>query len=128
MTTTTAAASNGTTGTTASEATGQKDKPFGLAKVREAETYHNASILDNAVSEAERLSTAIHRAVSDAYFTDVRKDKTKDTGLTATQTAESPQIQAKAREVLNCLQAAEDYVQRLLVNTYRYDCCDESPF
>jgi hypothetical protein len=114
MTTTTTAASTDTT----AEATGQPDKPFGMAVVREAETYHDASLLHDAVFEAERLGTAIQHAISDAYFRDVRKTKTKDTGLTATQTAESPQTQAKAQELLNCLQAAQTYVQRLLVSTY----------
>ena len=40
MTTTTTAASNGSTDTTTAGATGQPEKPFGMAKVREAETYH----------------------------------------------------------------------------------------
>jgi hypothetical protein len=118
MTATTTAASTGSTDTTTAEATGQPDKPFGMAVIRDAETYHDASVLHDAVFEAERLGTAIQHAVSDAYFRDVRKTKTKDTGLTATQTAESPQMQAAAQELLNCLQAAQTYVQRLLVSTY----------
>jgi hypothetical protein len=118
MTTTTTAAGNGSTDTTTAEATGQPDKPFGMALVREAETYHDASVLHDAVFEANQLGTAIQHAVSDAYFRDVRKTKTKDTGLTATQTAESPPMQAKVQELLNCLQAAQTYVQRLLVSTY----------
>ena len=118
MTTTTTAASNSSTDTDAAEATDTPEKPFGMALVREAETYHDASVLHDAVFEANQLCTAIQHAVSDAYFRDVRKTKTKDTGLTATQTAESPQMQAKAQELLNCLQAAEMYVERLLVSTY----------
>jgi hypothetical protein len=127
MTTTTTTASNGSTDTDAAtaEVTGQPDKPFGMAVVREAETYHDASVLHDAVFEANQLCTAIQHAVSDAYFRDVRKTKNKDTGLTATQTAESPPMQAKVQELLNCLQAAQTYVQRLLVSTYEpYD----SPF
>ena len=119
MTTTTpTAASNGSTDTTTAEATGQKENPFGMAVVREAETYHDSTLLHEAVYEASQLCTAVRDAVSDAYFRDVRKTKSKDTSLTATQTAESPQMQAKVREVLNCLQAAENYVRRLLVSTY----------
>lgn len=122
MTTTTTAASNGSTDTdtAADEATGQPEKPFGMALVREAETYHDASVLHDAVFEANQLCTTIQHAISDAYFRDVRKtkSKSKDTGLTATQTAESPQMQAKVQELLNCLQAAEMYVERLLVSTY----------
>ena len=120
MTNATTAASNGSTDTDTAraEATGQEEKPFGMAVVREAETYHDASVLHDAVFEANQLCTAIQHAVSDAYFRDVRKTKSKDTGLTATQTAESPQMQAKVQDLLNCLQAAETYVQRLLVSTY----------
>ena len=117
MTTTTAAASNGSTDTTA-EATGQPDKPFGMAVVREAEAYHDASVLRDAVSEIDKLCTAIHRAVSDAYFQDIRKDQAEGTGLSAIQTAESPPVQAKIQETVNCLHAAGEYARRLLVSTY----------
>ena len=45
MTTTTNAAANGSTDTTsASEATDQPERVFGMAVVREAETYHTASV------------------------------------------------------------------------------------
>jgi hypothetical protein len=127
MSTTTTAASNGGTDITAeaSDAAGPKDKPFGMAVIREAETYHNATMLRDAVAEADDLARTIQQAVSDAHFRDIRTAKVKAPGLTATQTAESAQTQAKVQEVLNCLQAAQDYVNRLLVNTYHYD---ESPF
>ena len=46
-----------------------------MAEVREAETYHDASVLHDAVFEANQLCTAIHHAVSDAYFRDVREDQ-----------------------------------------------------
>jgi hypothetical protein len=114
MTTTT----NASTGTATAEAAGQPDKPFGMARVREAETYHNASVLDDAVSEAYRLVTALQHAISDAHFGDIGKAREKGTGLTATQTAESPPMQARVQEALNCLQAAQDYARRLLVSTY----------
>jgi len=116
--TTKTAASNGSTDTTTTEATGQEEKRTGMAKVREAETYHTASILHDAVFEAERLCTALQHAVSDAYFQDIRKDQEPSTGLTATQTAESPQMQAKLQDAVNCLHAAEEHARRLLVNTY----------
>jgi hypothetical protein len=125
--TTTTVASNGSTGTTDSDATGQKDRPFGMAVIRESETYHNASTLHDAVFEAEKLASAVQRAVSDARYRDVRKPTATDTGLNSTQTAESPQMQAKLREALNCLQSAQDYVNRLLVDTYTYDT-GGSPF
>jgi len=117
MTTTTTAASNGSTDTTTAEATGQPDKPFGMAKVRETETYHTFSVAHDALSEAERLCAEVYRAVTDAYFKDLRKNA-DGTGLTAVQTAESPQMQVKIREALNCLEAAQTHVRQLLVSTY----------
>ena len=39
-----------------------------MAQVREAETYHTASVMHDALSEADRLCAAIYRAVTDAYF------------------------------------------------------------
>ena len=122
MTTTTTAASNGSTDTTASDATtaeptGQKEKPFGMAKVRETETYHTFSVAHDALSEAERLCAEVYRAVTDAYFKDLRKNA-DGTGLTAVQTAESPPMQVKIRETLNCLEAAQTHVRQLLVDTY----------
>ena len=118
MTTTTSAASNGSTGTTASEATGQKEKPFGMAVIREAETYHTVSVVYDAVSEADKLCAAVHHAVTSAYFKEIRQDQADGTGLTATQTAESPQMQAKIREALNCLHTTESYLRQLLVSNY----------
>ena len=117
MTTTTAAASNGSTDTATAEATGQKEKPFGMAKVRETETYHTCSVAHDALSEAERLCAEVYRAVTDAYFKDLRKNA-DGTGLTAVQTAESPPMQVKIREALNCLEAAQTHVRQLLVSTY----------
>ena len=114
----TAAASNGGTDATTTEATGQKEKPFGMAVVREAETYHTFSVVHDAVSEADKLCAAVYHAVTGAYFKDIRKDQADGTGLTAVQTAESPPMQAKIREALNCLQAAQTYVRQLLVSTY----------
>ena len=117
-TTTTTAASNGGTDTTASEATGQKEKPFGMAVIREAETYHTASVVYDAVSEADKLCAAVHHAVTSAYFKEIRQDQADSTGLTATQTAESPPMQAKIREALNCLHTTESYLRQLLVSNY----------
>lgn len=112
MTTTTAtAASNGSTGTTT--ATGQPERITGMARVHETEIYHAASIMNAAMSEAERLCSMVYRAVSDAYFNDVRNNADSDS-RTATKTAESDEIQAQAKEALTCLQAAERYMRRLL--------------
>jgi isopropylmalate/homocitrate/citramalate synthase len=115
MTTTTQAAGNGSTTTAAATAvTSQPERITGMAQVREAETYHAASVLNQAVFEAERLCAAIYRAVSDAYLRDVRKTEADGDSSTATQTAESAEIQGKAKEALDCLCAAQRYVQRLL--------------
>ena len=95
-TTTTTAASTDSTDTTASEATGEKEKPFGMAVIREAETYHTASVMHDAVSEADKLCAAVYYAVTRAYHKDIRKDQADGTGLTGTQTAESPPVQARS--------------------------------
>jgi len=117
MTTTAEAAGNGSTttitATTASSGTGQPERISGMARVCEAETYHAASVMNEAVAEAERLCGAVYRAVTDAYFKDVRKNADGD-GRSATETADSPEIRGKAEEAMNCLQAAERYVRRLL--------------
>ena len=117
VTTTTTAASSDSTDTTA-EATGPKEKPFGMAVIREAETYHTASVVYDAVSEADKLCAAVHHAVTSAYFKEIRQDQPDGTALTATQTAESPQMQAKIREALNCLHTTESYLRQLLVSNY----------
>lgn len=111
MTTTTKAASNG--GTDTQTAAAQPERITGMARVYETQTYHAASIMNEAVSEAERLCGAVYRAVTDAYFKDIRKNADSD-GRTATETAESDEIQAQAKEALNCLQAAERYIRHLL--------------
>lgn len=117
MTTTAEAAGNGSTttitATTASSGTGQPERISGMARVCEAETYHAASVMNEAVAEAERLCGAVYHAVTDAYFKDVRKNADGD-GRNATETADSPEIRGKAEEAMNCLQAAERYVRRLL--------------
>jgi glycine cleavage system pyridoxal-binding protein P len=114
MSTTAKAASNGSTDQAAAAVTtGQPERITGMAQVREAETYHAASVLNEAACEAERLCTAVYRAVTDAYFKDVRHNADSD-GRTATETAESPEIRGKAEEALNCLHAAECYLRRLL--------------
>ena len=117
MTTTVEAASNGSTITDqATVATGQPERITGMAQVREAEAYQAASVMNLAMSEAERLCGEVYRAVSDAYFKDVRKNADSD-GRTAVQTAESPEIRGKATEALNCLHVAEQYVRRLLAGS-----------
>jgi hypothetical protein len=116
MTTTDQTAGNGSTTTTAtaSTGTGQSERPTGMAKVREAEAYHAACVMNEAVSQAERLCTTICRAVTDAYFKDIRSNDTGVGGMTAAETAESPEIRDQAQEAMTCLQAAEQYVRRLL--------------
>jgi hypothetical protein len=114
MTTTAKAAGNGSTTThQASVPAGQPDRISGMARVYEAETYHAASIMHEAVSEAERLCSGIYRAVTDAYFKDLRKNADGD-ARTATETAESAEIHDQAQEALTCLQAAERHVRHLL--------------
>jgi hypothetical protein len=117
MTTTTAtAAGSGSTTSIALDVVAKPERITGMARVHETETYHAASIMNAAMSEAGRLCDAVYRAVTDAYFKDVRDNPDSD-GRTATQTAGSDEIQAQAQEALTCLQAAERYMRRLLTGS-----------
>jgi hypothetical protein len=119
MTTSAKAADNGSIiSEKASGTAGRPDRITGMAQVREAETYQAASVMNLAISEAERLCGEVYHAISDAYFKDVRHTSADDNGgRTATQTVESPEIRGKAEETLNCLYAAEQYVRRLLASS-----------
>jgi hypothetical protein len=115
--TTPTAASNGSTTTTdtASGSAGKPERATGMAQVREAEVYHVASVMNEAVTEAALLCAVMYRAISDAYFKDVRRSADSE-GRTAAEVADSPEIRGKAQEALNCLHAAEQYVRRLLAD------------
>jgi hypothetical protein len=112
MSTTTAA--SGSTTSIPLDVVAKPERITGMARVHETETYHAASIMNAAVSEAGRLCDTVYRAVTDAYFKDVRDNPDSD-GRTATQTAGSDEIQAQ--EALDCLQAAERYMRRLLTGS-----------
>jgi hypothetical protein len=100
MTTTTTPASNGSTDT---PATGKPERLTGMAQVREAEAYHTASVMHDAIYEADRLCSAIYRAVTDAYLTRVREDQADPEARTAAETADSPEVRGQAAEALRCL-------------------------
>ena len=109
MTTTTTAASNSSTDTT----TGKPERLTGMAQVREAEAYHTASVMHDAIFEADRLCSSIYRAVTDAYLTRVREDQTDTDARTAAETAASPEVRDQAAEALRCLYSAQTYLQSL---------------
>ena len=109
-TTTTAAAGNGSTETAAA---GKPERLTGMAQVREAEAYHTASVMHDAIFEADRLCSAIYRAVTDAYLTRVREDQADAEARTAAETADSPEVRGQAAEALRCLYSAQTYLQSL---------------
>ena len=109
MTTTTTATGNGSTDTT----TGKPERLTGMARVREAEAYHTASVMHDAIFEADRLCSAIYRAVTDAYLTRVREDQADAEARTAAETADSPEVRGQAAEALRCLYAAQTHLQNL---------------
>jgi hypothetical protein len=106
VTTTSKAAGDGATTTTetATEADARPDRLTGMAQVREAAVYHTCGVMHDAIFEAYRLSDAIHRAVSGAYF-DTR---------TAAETVESSEVQDKISEAIDCLCIARNSLERLL--------------
>ena len=110
MTTTTAAAGNGSTETAA---TGKPERLTGMAQVREAEAYHTASVMHDAIFEADRLCSAIYRAVTDAYLTRIREDQADPDASSAAEMASSPEVRDQAAEALRCLYAAQGYLQQL---------------
>ena len=111
MTTTTTAAGNGSTDTATT--TGKPERLTGMAQVREAEAYHTASVMHDAIFEADRLCSAIYRAVTDAYLTRIREDPADSEAGTAAETADSPEVRGQAAEALRCLYAAQTYLQSL---------------
>ncbi len=110
MTTTTTTASNGSTTETPA---GKPERLTGMAQVREAEAYHTASVMHDAIFEADRLCSAIHRAVSDAYLSRIREDQADTEARSAAETAASPEVRDQAAEALRCLYAAQSYLQQL---------------
>ena len=108
MTTTTTAASNGSTDTPA----GKPERLTGMAQVREAEAYHTASVMHDAIFEADRLCSAIYRAVTDAYLTRIEDQADTET-RSAAETAASAEVRDKAAEALRCLYSAQSHLQQL---------------
>jgi hypothetical protein len=109
MTTTTTATGNGSTDTAAVK----PERLTGMAQVREAEAYHTASVMHDAIVEADRLCFAIYRAVTDAYLNRVREDQAGTEAGTAAEMADSPDVRGQAAEALRCLYAAQTYLQSL---------------
>jgi hypothetical protein len=111
MTTTTTATGNGSTDTPAT--TGRPERLTGMAQVREAEAYHTASVMHDAIYEADRLCSAIYRAVTDAYLTRLREDQADPGAPSAAETAASPEVRDQTAEALRCLYSAQSHLQHL---------------
>jgi hypothetical protein len=103
MTASVKTASNGSTGTPA-----KPERKTGVARVREAEVYHTASVVHDAAFEAERLCNDIWRAMSDVY---VQRDVSE-----SAQALTAPDMQRKIREAFACLDTAQDYLRHLMVS------------
>jgi hypothetical protein len=108
MTTTTTATGNGSTDTPA----GRPERLTGMAQVREAEAYHTASVMHDAIFEADRLCSAIYRAVADAFLARA-EDRADTETLSAAETAASPGVRDQAAEALRCLYSAQNHLQQL---------------
>jgi len=110
MTATTTAAGSGSAETTTA---GKPERLTGMAQVREAEAYHTASVMHDAIFEADRLCSAIHRAVTDAYLSRFREEQADTEARTAAETASSPEVRDQAAEALRCLYSAQNHLQQL---------------
>jgi hypothetical protein len=114
MTSTTKAADNGSTTSIPLDVVAEPERLTGMARVREAQTYHTVSVLRDAMTEADRLCDQIHHAVSGAYFKDIRSTGAASDGRTARDLTSSPEIRGQAEEALNCLYTARNYLNDLL--------------
>ena len=97
MTTTSKAASNGSTPT--------RERVTGASRVWESQVYHLASVAHDAAFEAERLCNDISRAASDAYL--------RDSGRSPAALTADPAMIRKAEEASVCLAAAVAYLADL---------------
>jgi hypothetical protein len=106
-----------TTATDKTASNGSTDKPAerltGTARIREADIWRIASVMEDAATEADRLCRAIYNAISKAYQPSGHS--------TATELAASKDIRDQADEAYRCLQLAASYLQDLTRT-------EESPF
>jgi hypothetical protein len=79
----------------------------GMARVREAQSYHLSSLAHDAAFEAERLCSQIYRTASDGY------SYLREPTAEALNVADDPATLAKAREALACLATAITYLNYL---------------
>jgi hypothetical protein len=78
----------------------------GIARIREAQSYHLSSLAQDAAYEAERLCSQIHRTASEGYLRVPGPAEAPDL-------ADDPAIYGKAREALACLATAITYLNYL---------------
>ena len=84
------------------------DRTSGMARVREAQSYHLSSLAHDAAFEAERLCSQIYRTASDGY------SYLREPAATgAPNVADDLAMHAKAREALACLATAITYLNYL---------------
>ena len=95
MTATTTAAGNGSTKAAPKRTTG-------IARIKEAQAYHLASLVHDAAFEGERLCNDIYRTASDAYL---RDGNASSISQAAAALAE-PAIRDTIDEAIECLNAA----------------------
>lgn len=106
--TTTKPASNGSTATAAAK----EKRLSGMARIREGEVYHTASVMHDAIYEADRLCSEIYRALTDAYFKR-SQDQPGTEVRTVTEVADSTPVQEQIDEALRCLSSARSFLERL---------------
>jgi hypothetical protein len=100
--------------TAPAETAGNGTKPApervsGMARIRDAQSYHLSSLAHDAAFEAERLCSQIYRTASDGYSSYLHEP----TSAEAKNVADDPAIHDKAREALACLATAITYLNYL---------------
>jgi hypothetical protein len=84
------------------------ERVSGMARIREAQSYHLSSLAHDAAFEAERLCSQIYRTASDGF-----SYLHEPTATEAKNVADDPAIHAQAREALACLATAITYLNYL---------------
>jgi hypothetical protein len=85
------------------------DRTTGMARIKEAEAYHVASVAHSAAFEGERLCNEIYRTASDGYLRDTHVNE-------AAETLADPATQRKIEEAACCLVVAIEHLCSLMAD------------
>jgi hypothetical protein len=85
------------------------DRTIGMARIKEAESYHLASVAHSAAFEGERLCNEIYRTAFDSYMRDTHVSE-------VAETLADPATQRKIEEAACCLVVAIEHLCSLMTD------------